>query len=263
MQAWSVTPLLPLCVLSGMAAALVTGTLLIRDRAGKESPQVVPMVAAVVIGATVSIGLLVLMVKRDAGWVRWDEAIEKWAATHATELSTNVLTAITQLGSTWFIILISVVVAAYGFIREHRWQILAFMSILVAGQSLLSNVIKWAVGRERPSLAPLAPFSSHSFPSGHTTAAAATYLGIALVVGLFLRSRGRAFITGAAVGLAVAVGCSRVLLGVHWYTDVVAGLILGWSWFAVCWWLFGGRRFALGAGFRDARRPSRRQPTLS
>jgi undecaprenyl-diphosphatase len=49
------------------------------------------------------------------------------------------------------------------------------------------------------------------------------------------------------VGLAVAVGATRVLLGVHWLSDVIAGLALGWAWFAVCAIAFGGRLLRFGA----------------
>ena len=54
-------------------------------------------------------------------------------------------------------------------------------------------------------------------------------------------------LTGLAAGIAVAVAASRVLLDVHWLTDVIAGLALGWAWFAVCAIAFGGRLLRFGA----------------
>ena len=95
--------------------------------------------------------------------------------------------------------------------------------------------------RARPDLHPLAGFSGPSFPSGHATAAAATFIAIALVVGRDWSPRGRRNLAGAAVGVAVAVACSRVFLGVHWVSDVIGGLILGWTW---------------GSGLRDRLRRS-------
>jgi undecaprenyl-diphosphatase len=50
----------------------------------------------------------------------------------------------------------------------------------------------------------------------------------------------------AAVGVAVAIATTRVLLGVHWVTDVIAGLLVGWAWFALCSIAFGGRRLRFG-----------------
>src|SRR4029079_19589285 len=86
-----------------------------------------------------------------------------------------------------------------------------------------------------------------SFPSGHSATAAAFYAGAAL---LLSRRRGhvvRALLTGLAVGIAVAVSESRVLLDVHWLSDVTAGLLLGWAWFAACAIAFGGRLLRFGA----------------
>ena len=95
-----------------------------------------------------------------------------------------------------------------------------------------------------------------SVPSGHTTAAAATYLAVALVLGIGSSPRARAALGGAAVSIAVAVGCTRVLLGVHWFSDVVAGLVIGWSWFGICAVAFGGRLLRFGAAGEVAIRPS-------
>ena len=64
--------------------------------------------------------------------------------------------------------------------------------------------------------------------------------------------RTRALLAGGAVAIAVGVACSRVLLGVHWMSDVMAGLALGWAWFAVCAIAFGGRFLVLGAPVEKA-----------
>jgi undecaprenyl-diphosphatase len=59
-------------------------------------------------------------------------------------------------------------------------------------------------------------------------------------------------ITGLAAGIAVGVAATRVLLDVHWLTDVIAGLSLGWAWFAVCAIAFGGRILRFGAAVETA-----------
>ncbi len=111
---------------------------------------------------------------------------------------------------------------------------------------LLNNVVKWLVDRERPEVDPLTGFAGSSFPSGHTASAAACWAAIALVLGRHRSRRTRAVLTGCAAAIAILVAASRALLGVHWFTDVLAGLALGWGWFTVVAILFGGRIQRLG-----------------
>jgi membrane-associated phospholipid phosphatase len=126
-------------------------------------------------------------------------------------------------------------------------MMLVFVVLVVAGQNVLANVVKVLVDRARPDIHPLAGFSGASFPSGHSAAAAATYAACALLIGRGGSPRVRAGLAGAAVAIAVAVAASRVLLDVHWFTDVLAGLALGWAWFALCAIAFGGRLLRFGA----------------
>jgi len=88
--------------------------------------------------------------------------------------------------------------------------------------------------------------SGSSFPSGHSAAAAATWAALAFLAGRHLSGRGRVTVGIAACVIAVMVATSRVLLGVHWLTDVVAGLFVGWGWFTLVAVAFGGRLLRLG-----------------
>jgi undecaprenyl-diphosphatase len=117
----------------------------------------------------------------------------------------------------------------------------------VLGDKLITTAVKELADRARPTLNPIAETLGPSFPSGHSSTAAAFFAGAALVLGRARPRRARAAIAGVAVGLAVAVAASRVLLGVHWLSDVVAGLALGWAWFALCSIAFGGRMLRFGA----------------
>ena len=100
----------------------------------------------------------------------------------------------------------------------------------------LQTVIKQIVDRARPVLFnPAAATLGPSFPSGHSTTAAAFYASAALLLGRRRPRAARATLTGAAAGTAIAVATSRVLLDDHWLTDVRSGgLALGWAWFAIC-----------------------------
>jgi undecaprenyl-diphosphatase len=203
------------------------------------------LIAAIVAGTV--IGVIVYMVRRNTGVVGWDLRVATWAGLHATDLSTRVLDLITSLGSTLIIILVSVAAAIYAHLRWRRPSVWLFLLLVVGGQFLVANGIKAAVERVRPAIDPLAGFSGASFPSGHSTAAAATFAAVALVLGRGRSPRVRAALGGTAAGIAVAVGCSRMFLGVHWFSDVLAGLALGWAWFAVCCVAFGGRILRFGA----------------
>ena len=204
----------------------------------------------------VIVGVLAWMVRRNVGLVDLDHTIEAWADEHATTLTDGVLSAITHLGDTATVLGVGIAISVYGLWRWRKPSIALFVTTVVLGQVLISNTIKVTIDRARPELRPRAHFTGTSFPSGHTTAAAATYLAVALVLGIGSSPRARAALGGAAVSIAVAVGCTRVLLGVHWFSDVVAGLVIGWSWFGICAVAFGGRLLRFGAAGEVAIRPS-------
>ena len=122
------------------------------------------------------------------------------------------------------------------------------MVTVVVGQNLIANTVKALVERERPPVPHLAPSSGFSFPSGHTRRRG-RHLG-----GRWCSSsaaagpcRSKAWLAAGAAAVTVAVAASRVLLGVHWLTDVIGGAALGFGWFVVCSVAFGGALLHFGA----------------
>jgi undecaprenyl-diphosphatase len=115
----------------------------------------------------------------------------------------------------------------------------------------VTKINKAAVDRARPTFNPDAALLGPSFPSGHSSQAAAFFAAAALLLARRRSRRTRSVLLGFAVGLAVAVACSRVLLDFHWVSDVVAGVTLGWAWFAVCAIAVGSRMLDLGAPVRS------------
>jgi membrane-associated phospholipid phosphatase len=201
---------------------------------------------SLVIAAAVGIGIVVAMIRTHAGLAALDLRFANYGAHHASSLSTRLMRDISMLGGTPVVIGLTVVATVIAMIQRPSKALVVFMVLVVAGQSLLSNSIKFLVRRARPDIDRLTGFAGTSFPSGHSTAAAATFAAIALIL---TRNRSRRVkIVGASIaaGLAAMVASTRVLLGVHWFTDVVAGLLLGWGWFAVCSIAFGGRLLTFG-----------------
>ena len=206
---------------------------------------------AVIVGGFV-IGVLAYLVRTNSRLVDLDASVAQWGADHAGSVSERGLTLITQLGETWFVVVLAIVVSVVALLRRPNRWIPVFLLTVLVGQWLLSNGIKELLDRARPTLNPIAETLGPSFPSGHTTTAAGFYAAAALVLGYGVKRRGRALLAGAAAGIAVAVACTRIFLDVHWLTDTIAGLSLGWAWFAACSVAFGGRFLRFGAGAAEA-----------
>ncbi len=202
---------------------------------------------AVIVAGAVAFGVIVLMVRRESGISGYDLEIARWASEHATDVSTTMMKIVTELGGTRVLVPLTIVVGIVAWRHHRHGAVIGFLALAVVGQNLLSNGIKLLVDRVRPDVDPLAGFSGPSFPSGHTTAAAACFAAYALVLGRRRPLSVKSWLAAGAVGVAVAVGGTRVLLGVHWFTDVLGGLALGWAWFAVCSVAFGGRLLRFGA----------------
>ena len=193
------------------------------------------------------VGVLAVSLHSDPTLVELDARIASWASRHATALSTDGLDVLTHLGATGTVIVLAIALTIVETIRTRTRWIAPFLLLVIAGEILLSTTIKELVDRARPTLNPIAQTLGPSFPSGHTTAAAAFYAAAALILSRGRGPRGRAVLAGGGVAIAVAVATSRVLLDVHWVTDVIGGLALGWAWFAVCAVAFGGRLLRFGS----------------
>jgi undecaprenyl-diphosphatase len=119
----------------------------------------------------------------------------------------------------------------------------ASVAILIAviGALLLSFALKSFYSRPRPQLVPHGSHVySHSFPSGHAMLSAATYLTLGMFLARMVARRQLQFLAvGLAMTITVAVGVSRVYLGVHWPSDVLAGWALGATWALLCWVVVG------------------------
>ena len=212
------------------------------------------LAAIAVISGGLLLGVLAYLVRGQSGIVHLDRSVAQWAYDHRGLVSTDGLNAVTKLGETYTVVGLAVVLV-FAEIRRvpSRW-ILPFVTAVIVGDKLITLAVKDLVARVRPTLEPAAQALGASFPSGHTSTAAAFYACAALLLARRRARPTRAALAGAAVGIALAVACSRVFLDLHWLSDVIGGLALGWAWFAVCSIAFGGRLLHFGAPAKAAAR---------
>jgi undecaprenyl-diphosphatase len=202
---------------------------------------------AMTIGGGLVIALLAYLARGNATLASLDSSAAAWGHQHATHLSTRLLTLVTDLGDWPVVPVIGVLLALAELYRAPNRYLVPFLLVVVLGDQLVTTTIKSIVDRARPTLNPVAHTLGPSFPSGHSSTAAAFYAALALILTRRRGPRARALLTGGAVAIAVAVAASRVLLDVHWVSDVIAGVLLGWAWFALCAIAFGGRLLQFGA----------------
>lgn len=143
---------------------------------------------------------------------------------------------ITSLGSMTVLGLITAIVIGFLLLTGRRGAPLLVL-ISVAGGAVLSSLLKLGVDRPRPDLvAALADVHTLSFPSGHAMLSAVTYLTLGAVLARVLPDgRTKIYALGTAVLLTILIGVSRVFLGVHWPSDVLAGWCIGAAWATFCW----------------------------
>jgi len=178
-------------------------------------------------------GLLLVLV--ETGWPPlWEldrstsEGLHDVAVQHAWLVTA--MKTISLIGSSGvYVPLFTAIVATLAWRREFRLAV--FAAVTVAGSSLLNSTVKALVGRERPVFAdPVAHAGASSFPSGHAQSSV-VLTSVLLVLFLpMLHGRRRVVAVTTAVVWALAVGFSRVGLGVHYVSDVLAGYALGAAW---------------------------------
>ncbi|WP_375597798.1 phosphatase PAP2 family protein [Devosia sp. Naph2] len=141
---------------------------------------------------------------------------------------------ITALGSFSLLGLIVLGVCSYLLLIRLKSEALLIV-VSVAGGTILSTVLKWTYSRPRPDLHVMSTQFTSSFPSGHAMLSAVTFLTLGTLLAKIAPSWSiRLFFLGGAIFLTVIVGLSRVYMGVHFPSDVIAGWCVGAAWALLC-----------------------------
>jgi undecaprenyl-diphosphatase len=209
--------------------------------------------ALVTIAAAVFAILLILV------RLRWAplESVDHGAAARINDLVAGnsalvtVVKAVTWLGSDgvlWAVVGVAAVILA---IRK-RWRLALYLLATAAGALVLDPVLKSLVGRLRPVVAhPIAHGTGDSFPSGHSLGSIVCYGAILLVFLPAARGRWRVMFITVIVTLIALIGISRILLGVHYLSDVIGGWAVGITWLGVTAFAFEAARHASGQRVTD------------
>ena len=193
----------------------------------------------VVLVCAVVCGHLLAHAERPNGSTAFDGSITSWMVRHRSSGWTALARGLSTVGSQVVLTPATAIVAAALLVRRRFVQ----AGLLIAawgGALLLYNLTKDLVQRPRPpsSIWLTNVGKTTSFPSGHATQSLATFAALALVTAAWTSRAARPGGVLALV-LAAGVGWSRVYLGVHWTTDVLAGWLIAAAWVAIVVWLAG------------------------
>lgn len=165
--------------------------------------------------------------------VDWDVRFAFWLHERASDPLIGLFNVVTLAGNAAVLGLISAA-AAFVFLRRGRPNDAALVLLALGGAGLLNALLKLAFQRPRPELA-FVQLDTYSFPSGHAAASTAAFLAFAFLAAKQARGlRKRNGIILAALGAAAAVAFSRLYLGAHYLSDVLAGSSLGLAWTTAC-----------------------------
>ena len=165
----------------------------------------------------------------------FDDAVLRWIAEHRSPAIEPVMLELTVLGTGTVVMTIVAVSALFLWLTKHRYSAILLL-IATFGGIVLNNLLKVGFGRPRPQLFDWGTHVvSWSFPSGHAMSAAVVYGTVAYLASrLQERHRDRVITLLCAAVIILVIGVTRLYLGVHYPSDVVAGIIIGLAWAAFC-----------------------------
>ncbi|WP_129703611.1 phosphatase PAP2 family protein [Priestia megaterium] len=186
----------------------------------------------------IGFGFLAISVSQDR-IVHFDSTVISFVQGFESPILTSIMKFFTFIGSLPAITILSVLIMFFLYtVLKHRSELILFVAAIL-GSSILFRILKQIFQRERPNLHRLIEISSYSFPSGHATTAFAFYGVLAFLLWRHLPTQwGRTILILLSVIMILAIGTSRIYLGVHYPSDVLAGYLVSIFWLAIIIWLY-------------------------
>ncbi len=190
--------------------------------------------AAVAVAGTLAFAALGGHVRSGATQA-FDVAVLRWMSEHQSPLLTQIAVELTHLGTGTVVFTIVAVAALFLWNTAHKHSARLLLAA-VAGNLLVNNALKLVFSRPRPDVFPWQTTAlSTSFPSGHAMSATVCYGTVAYLVARLQKRRwARALTLGGATVLILLICATRLYLGVHYPSDVIAGILVGLAWAAFC-----------------------------
>ena len=164
--------------------------------------------------------------------VRWDVRLAAWLHEHASHPLVRVSEIVTYGGNA-IVLGVAVLGAALVLLRRGRMNDAALLVVAFGGAVVVNGALKLLFHRPRPELA-FVHLDTYSFPSGHAAASAATFTAVAWLIGRRRTTSMRVVVAVAAAAAICVVGFSRLYLGAHYLSDVLAGITFGVGWATLC-----------------------------
>jgi undecaprenyl-diphosphatase len=227
----------PRSTLSAYSNPLYGGLRVAADKAGSLIGAVgIFLVAGLIVAATGTWVFVELGEHVRSGTTQaFDNSVIRWMGAHHTNALDTIMLEITALGTGGVVIMIVAVAALFLVLTQHKYSAILLLASTLGGIAL-NGVLKLGFNRPRPAIfLPEVHTVSSSFPSGHAMSAAIVYSTVAyLAARLHKRLWARILVMGSAFVIIVLISLSRLYLGVHYPSDVIAGVAIGLAWAGFC-----------------------------
>jgi undecaprenyl-diphosphatase len=174
--------------------------------------------------------------------IHFDQMIISFITSFESPTMTSVMKIFTFIGSTISIIVLSILILFFLYIvLKHRTELILFIAVII-GANILFASLKLLFHRARPDLHRLIEIGGYSFPSGHATNAFALYGILTFLLWRHISSQsGRIILIFISTLMIIMIGISRIYLGVHYPSDVIAGYFISGFWLTMAIWFYQGK----------------------